>query len=63
MRIVMKNSEKIIVVIALILIFGFLGLPIPDWLAAAVSSLAGTITALITGFSNLMAFAQLFVNF
>ncbi|MFZ3077687.1 MAG: hypothetical protein WA139_04485 [Candidatus Aenigmatarchaeota archaeon] len=59
----MKSSEKIIVAVALLLVFSFLGIPVPDWFSSFVSSLAGTIAAIITGFSNLMAFLQFFVRF
>ncbi len=59
----MKNNEKIIAAIALFFIFSFFGLPIPDWLASFVSSIAGIITAIITGFSKLISFVQIFVHF
>ncbi len=60
----MKTNSSIIASVLVIVVFlSFLGLPIPDWFAAAVSSLAGTITATITGFSNLISFVQLFVHF
>jgi len=61
--IVMKNGEKIIAVIVFILFSSFLGIPVPDWLASAVSALAGTIAAIITGFSNLISFVQIFIRF
>lgn len=59
----MKNSEKITATVALFLAFSFLGIPVPDWLSGFVSSLAGTITAIAAGFSNLIAFVQFFVHF
>ena len=59
----MKNSEKIIAAVALLIMFSFLGIPVPDWLSGFVSSLAGTIIVIITGFSNLIAFVQFFVHF
>ncbi len=57
------QHKKLIAAAALLVVFSFLGLPVPDWLSGFVSSLAGTITAIITGFSNMIAFAQLFVGF
>jgi len=59
----MQHSKKIFAAAALLLAFSFLGIPIPDWLASFVSSIAGIITAIIMGFSNLMAFVQFFVHF
>lgn len=60
----MKTNGKIIVSVFVIAVFlSFLGIPIPDWLASFVSSLAGIINAIISGFSNLIAFIQIFIRF
>jgi|GEM_PF-4782278 len=59
----MKNCEKTNAAVALFLAFSFLGIPVPDWLSGFVSVLAGIIAAIITGFSNLIAFVQFFVHF
>ncbi|MBU3957980.1 MAG: hypothetical protein KKB25_02810 [Nanoarchaeota archaeon] len=57
------RHKKLFALFALFLIFGFLGLPIPEWLSGFVSSLAGAIAAAVAGFSKLVGFAQLFVRF
>ncbi len=55
----MQHKKKIIAIIAFLIVFSFLGLPIPDWLSGFVNALAG----IITGFSKLIAFVQFFVHF
>lgn len=60
----MKTNGKIIASALIVsVLLSFLGIPVPDWLAAAVSSLAGTIISIITGFSSLISFVQIFVRF
>ncbi len=59
----MQNKKGLIAIFVLLLAFGFFGLPVPDWLAAAVNSVAGTIVAIVAGFSKLIAFIQIFVHF
>lgn len=60
----MKTNGKVIATVLVIAVFlGFLGIPVPDWLSTAVNSLAETINAIITGFSKLIAFIQIFVRF
>lgn len=57
------QHKKIFAAVAIVLIFSFLGIPIPEWLSAAVNSFAGIISAIIAGFSKIIAFVQLFVHF
>ncbi len=57
------KPDKIIFAVSLILLIAFLGIPVPDWLSNFVSSLAGIINLIITGFSKLISFIQLFVRF
>jgi hypothetical protein len=60
----MKTNGRIIIsTLVIVAFFSFLGIPVPDWLSGFVSSLAGFIAAIVAGFSNLMAFVQLFVHF
>ncbi len=59
----MQRKKLIVAIFALFLAFSFLGLPVPEWLASAVNSLTGTITAIVAGFSNLIAFVQFFARF
>lgn len=59
----MKTNGKIVVSILVIVVFlSFLGIPVPDWLSGFVSSLAGTINAIIAGFSKLIGFVQLILR-
>lgn len=60
----MKTNGKIIASALIVsVLLSFLGIPVPDWLSGFVSSLAGAITAIITGFSNMIAFVQFFIHF
>lgn len=58
-----NKTEMVLALILTIAIFSFLGIPVPDWLSAAVNSLAGIINAIIAGLSKLIAFIQIFVHF
>lgn len=60
----MKTNGMIIVSVLVIAVFlSFLGIPVPEWLSGFVNSLAGTITAIVAGFSGLISFILIFIHF
>ncbi len=63
LKVFRAQHKKLIAALALLLAFSFLGIPVPDWLSAAVNSLSGIIMAVVAGLSKLAAFIQLFVRF